>query len=183
MVDRNPEEWPSMLLNVLWAYRTTKRTSTWTTPFALNYGQDVVLPMEIVVRSQRVGTSAATVIITGEETSFSIVSCWDFGVSITPVVLTVTGEIGSCATSFEGDSEAKLCLETLSASEVIGSASLRTSADIGSVDFEKLSFKGEASVGFDLTFFPLENWLNGTFYCSSSSESEKANLLLFFAAS
>ncbi|XP_058189240.1 uncharacterized protein LOC131306827 [Rhododendron vialii] len=54
MVDKNPEIWHNLLLDTLWAYRNTKRTSTCTTPFALTYGHDAVLPMEIIVRSQRV---------------------------------------------------------------------------------------------------------------------------------
>ena len=54
MVERNPRDWHNLLSNVLWAYRTSKRTSTGTTPFALTYGHDAVLPMEVIVKSQRV---------------------------------------------------------------------------------------------------------------------------------
>ncbi|XP_008237340.1 PREDICTED: uncharacterized protein LOC103336081 [Prunus mume] len=54
MIDKNPKEWHSLLSNSLWAYRTSKRSSTRTTPFALTYGHDVVLPLEISVKSLRV---------------------------------------------------------------------------------------------------------------------------------
>ena len=35
------------------AYRTSKRSSTGVTPFLLTYGQDAMLPMEVLVRSAR----------------------------------------------------------------------------------------------------------------------------------
>jgi hypothetical protein len=40
--------------NALWAYRTSKRTATGITPYALTYGHDAVLPMETNIRSARV---------------------------------------------------------------------------------------------------------------------------------
>ncbi|XP_028072707.1 uncharacterized protein LOC114274920 [Camellia sinensis] len=39
---------------VLWAYRTSKRSSTGVTPFALLYGHNVVFPVEINIKSLRV---------------------------------------------------------------------------------------------------------------------------------
>ncbi|CAL8993664.1 unnamed protein product [Prunus brigantina] len=54
MIDKNPMEWHSLLSNSLWAYRTSKRSATQTTPFALTYGHDAVLPLEISVKSLRV---------------------------------------------------------------------------------------------------------------------------------
>ena len=42
-----------MLLEVLLAYRTSKRSNTGTTPFALTYGHDAVLPTEMAVISLR----------------------------------------------------------------------------------------------------------------------------------
>ena len=39
---------------MLWAYRTSKRSSTGTTPYALVYDHDAVLPIEIGVKSLRV---------------------------------------------------------------------------------------------------------------------------------
>ncbi|CAL2277698.1 unnamed protein product [Prunus armeniaca] len=54
MIDKNPKEWHSLLSNSLWAYRTSKRSATQTTPFALTYGHDAVLPLEISVKSLRV---------------------------------------------------------------------------------------------------------------------------------
>ena len=42
------------MLDVLWAYRTSKRSSIGTTPYALVYGHDTVLLVEIEVKSLRV---------------------------------------------------------------------------------------------------------------------------------
>ncbi|CAL2277121.1 unnamed protein product [Prunus armeniaca] len=56
MIEGNPKEWHSPLSNTLWAYRISKRSSTGTTPFALTYGHDAVLPLEISVRSLRVSS-------------------------------------------------------------------------------------------------------------------------------
>nr|XP_016470006.1 PREDICTED: uncharacterized protein K02A2.6-like [Nicotiana tabacum] len=39
--------WPELLLEVLWAYRTTPKTSTGETPYSLVYGTDVVIPIEV----------------------------------------------------------------------------------------------------------------------------------------
>ena len=41
--------WPEELPNVLWSYRTTARTSTGHTPFALAYGCEAMLPVEVEV--------------------------------------------------------------------------------------------------------------------------------------
>ncbi|CAN6693341.1 unnamed protein product [Malus baccata var. baccata] len=54
MVIDSPEKWHEMLGNTLWAYRTSKRAGTGTTPYALTFGQDAVLPMEINVSSVRI---------------------------------------------------------------------------------------------------------------------------------
>ncbi|XP_028115619.1 uncharacterized protein K02A2.6-like [Camellia sinensis] len=40
-------KWAEKLPNVLWAYRTTPRRSTRETPFALAYGMEAVIPLEI----------------------------------------------------------------------------------------------------------------------------------------
>ncbi|CAN6580572.1 unnamed protein product [Malus baccata var. baccata] len=50
----SPEKWHEKLGNTLWAYRTSKRAGTWTTLYALTFGQDAVLPMEINVSSVRI---------------------------------------------------------------------------------------------------------------------------------
>ncbi|CAN6723146.1 unnamed protein product [Malus baccata var. baccata] len=54
MVIDSPEKWHEMLGNTLWAYRTSKRAGTGTTPYALTFGQDAVLLMEINVSSVRI---------------------------------------------------------------------------------------------------------------------------------
>ncbi|MBT0984675.1 hypothetical protein KJ032_27005, partial [Salmonella enterica subsp. enterica serovar Typhimurium] len=50
----SPEKWHEKLGNTLWAYRTSKMAGTGTTPYALTFGQDAVLPMEINVSSVRI---------------------------------------------------------------------------------------------------------------------------------
>ncbi|KAL2230216.1 UNVERIFIED_CONTAM: hypothetical protein Sindi_1616000 [Sesamum indicum] len=47
-------EWSDELPGVLWAYRTTPRTSTGETPFSLVYGSEAVIPAEIGEESQRI---------------------------------------------------------------------------------------------------------------------------------
>ncbi|XP_043714692.1 uncharacterized protein LOC122663050 [Telopea speciosissima] len=54
VVDDNPRRWADMLSKVLWAFRTSQRTSMATTPFALTYSHDAVLPVEVSVKSARV---------------------------------------------------------------------------------------------------------------------------------
>nr|XP_008375751.1 uncharacterized protein LOC103438986 [Malus domestica] len=54
MVTDSPEKWHEKLGNTLWAYRTSKRAGTGTTLYALTFGQDAVLPMEINVSSVRI---------------------------------------------------------------------------------------------------------------------------------
>ena len=47
-------DWSEKLPFALWAYRTSFRTSTRTTPYSLVYGMEVVLPVEIEMGSSRV---------------------------------------------------------------------------------------------------------------------------------
>ncbi|XP_070679268.1 uncharacterized protein [Malus domestica] len=54
MVIDSSEKWHEKLGHTLWAYRTSKRAGTGTTPYALTFGQDAVLPMEINVSSVRI---------------------------------------------------------------------------------------------------------------------------------
>nr|XP_028964685.1 uncharacterized protein LOC114827163 [Malus domestica] len=54
MVIDSPEKWHERLGNTLWAYRTSKRAGTGTTPYALTFGQDAVLPMKINASSVRI---------------------------------------------------------------------------------------------------------------------------------
>ena len=53
-LDKNKKNWVKELNNVIWAYRTTPRTSTGETPFRLTYGMDAVIPVEIGSSSYRV---------------------------------------------------------------------------------------------------------------------------------
>ncbi|XP_004308772.1 PREDICTED: uncharacterized protein LOC101290912 [Fragaria vesca subsp. vesca] len=54
MLELNPRVWHEELYHTLWAYRTSKRSPTDTTPYALMYGHDAVLPLEINIASLRV---------------------------------------------------------------------------------------------------------------------------------
>ncbi|XP_050365402.1 uncharacterized protein LOC126783910 [Argentina anserina] len=54
MLDVNPRSWHTELDHTLLAYRTSKRTPTGTTPYALMYKHDAILPIEINVQSLRV---------------------------------------------------------------------------------------------------------------------------------
>ena len=47
-------KWAEYLLEVLWAYRTTRKSATQETPFALAFGTEVVAPVEIVLKSPRI---------------------------------------------------------------------------------------------------------------------------------
>ncbi|KAM2313271.1 hypothetical protein ACFX1S_026463 [Malus domestica] len=47
MVVDSPERWHEKLGDTLWAYRTSKMAGTGITPYALTFGQDVILLMEI----------------------------------------------------------------------------------------------------------------------------------------
>ena len=42
------------LLNILWAYRTTPRTSIGETPYALAYGVEAVIPLEVGLPTIRI---------------------------------------------------------------------------------------------------------------------------------
>ncbi|XP_061999025.1 uncharacterized protein LOC133716331 [Rosa rugosa] len=54
MLVANPRQWHETLYETLWAYRTSKLAPTATTPYALMFGHDAVLPLEINVQSLRV---------------------------------------------------------------------------------------------------------------------------------
>ena len=45
-LDEKKGLWPDEMKNIMWAYRTTKRTTTGESPFALVYGMEAVLPTE-----------------------------------------------------------------------------------------------------------------------------------------
>ncbi|KAF7138407.1 hypothetical protein RHSIM_Rhsim07G0159100 [Rhododendron simsii] len=54
MVEDNPRAWYELLFEALWAYRTSKKEATNITPYMLVYGHDLVLPMEVTVKSARI---------------------------------------------------------------------------------------------------------------------------------
>ncbi|XP_063947571.1 uncharacterized protein LOC135152047 [Daucus carota subsp. sativus] len=53
-VEKAHGSWAEELLPILWAYRTTCKVSTGTTPFQLAYGAEAVVPLEITHTSLRV---------------------------------------------------------------------------------------------------------------------------------
>lgn len=53
-LDAHKGAWVEELLKVLWAYRTTARTSTGETPFSLVFGVEAIIPVEIGIPSFRV---------------------------------------------------------------------------------------------------------------------------------
>ena len=53
-LDEKKKNWVEELNNVVWAYRTTLRTSIGETPFRLIYGMDAVIPVEIGSSSYQV---------------------------------------------------------------------------------------------------------------------------------
>ena len=54
------KDWYEHLPFSLWGYRTTTRTATRQTPFSLVYGSEVILPIEIEIKSLRVVMEAKT---------------------------------------------------------------------------------------------------------------------------
>ena len=47
-------KWVEYLPEVLWAYRTTRKSATQETPFALAFGTKAVAPVEIILKSPRI---------------------------------------------------------------------------------------------------------------------------------
>jgi len=52
-LEESKGNWPELLPGVLWAYRTTTKTSTGETPFSLVYGAEALIPVEIREPSTR----------------------------------------------------------------------------------------------------------------------------------
>ena len=52
-LDDAKRAWPKELPNILWAYRTTARTSTGETPFRLTYRTKAVIRVEVGMASTR----------------------------------------------------------------------------------------------------------------------------------
>ncbi|XP_074352237.1 uncharacterized protein LOC141691395 [Apium graveolens] len=53
-VERSKNTWENELLPILWAYRTTCKVTTEVTPFMLDFGAEVVVPLEITHGSHRI---------------------------------------------------------------------------------------------------------------------------------
>ncbi|PKU82262.1 hypothetical protein MA16_Dca017484 [Dendrobium catenatum] len=56
-LEDNKRQWHEKLGEALWAYRTTYRTPTQSTPFALVFGAEAVLPLEVQLPSLRVAVN------------------------------------------------------------------------------------------------------------------------------
>ena len=51
-------KWVEYLPEVLWAYRTTQKSATRETPFALSFGTEAVAPVEVGLKSHRIELAA-----------------------------------------------------------------------------------------------------------------------------
>ena len=51
-LEKAKETWADELYHVLWAYRTTQRLPTGETPFALAFGMEAVIPIELNSRQR-----------------------------------------------------------------------------------------------------------------------------------
>ncbi|CAL9026185.1 unnamed protein product [Prunus brigantina] len=47
MIEEKPRAWHDLLPEALWAYRVSKRSATGTSPYALTYGHDAIVPIEL----------------------------------------------------------------------------------------------------------------------------------------
>ncbi|KAM2920795.1 hypothetical protein COP2_042612 [Malus domestica] len=54
IIKKRPDMWHLKLNEALWAYRTSLRSATGTTPYALTYGHDAVLLVELSINSLRI---------------------------------------------------------------------------------------------------------------------------------
>ncbi|KAM2616701.1 hypothetical protein EV2_034830 [Malus domestica] len=54
MRKERPGMWHLKINKALWAYRTSLRTATGTTPYVLTYGHDAMLPVELSINLLRV---------------------------------------------------------------------------------------------------------------------------------
>ena len=54
IVSKSRRDWHLQINPALWAYRTSIRTPTGTTPFDLVYGADVVLPIKVEIPTLRI---------------------------------------------------------------------------------------------------------------------------------
>ncbi|XP_021809645.1 uncharacterized protein LOC110753106 [Prunus avium] len=52
MIEEKPRAWHDLLPEALWAYRISKRSATDTSPYALTYGHDAIVPMELKAQKQ-----------------------------------------------------------------------------------------------------------------------------------
>jgi hypothetical protein len=53
-VQENQKDWPNMLEEILWAYRTTPREATQQSPYSLVYGMEAVTPLKLITPSFRI---------------------------------------------------------------------------------------------------------------------------------
>ncbi len=53
-IEKHSRKWDEKLFEILWAWQTSIKTSTGVTPFRLVYGQEAVLPAEVMIPSLRI---------------------------------------------------------------------------------------------------------------------------------
>ncbi|KAM1748566.1 hypothetical protein ACFX1Q_010218 [Malus domestica] len=61
VIKERPGMWHLKLNEALWAYRTSPRSATGTTPYALTYGHDAMLPVELSINSLRLTEQSSLV--------------------------------------------------------------------------------------------------------------------------
>jgi transposase InsO family protein len=54
IVEVNRTDWDRKLHSALWAYRTSYKTSIWSTPFRMAFGLEAVMPSEFIVPSLQI---------------------------------------------------------------------------------------------------------------------------------
>ncbi|KAK4390190.1 hypothetical protein Sango_2082300 [Sesamum angolense] len=54
VVSKSKRDWHEKIIEALWAYRTTHRTTTQATPYSLVYGVEAVLPLKSQIPSLRI---------------------------------------------------------------------------------------------------------------------------------
>ncbi|XP_074299213.1 uncharacterized protein LOC141630266 [Silene latifolia] len=59
VVSKSKRDWHERIGEALWAYRTTYKTPTQSTPYALVYGVEAVLPLELQIPSLRIDIQEA----------------------------------------------------------------------------------------------------------------------------
>ncbi|XP_074352762.1 uncharacterized protein LOC141691909 [Apium graveolens] len=72
-IEKSRNSWVDKVLPILWAYRTTCRVTTGTTPFMLAYGAEAVIPVEISHSSPRIQAYNAEENVEGKRLALDLI--------------------------------------------------------------------------------------------------------------